>query len=607
MEHSGGGGADDRLRVTAALKYEPSRWLTLAQDHGDFDSVLAHLRSGCAADAARKCVRALLIATANSPAKQSQACAAGAADAAVAALKAHSADAVVVREVCLMLWTFGDKREGFCKRVVALGALAALVHAMRLHSTNVDVQDEALTALHFFTANHDDLIARSCVAGVIPAVTAAVRTCTAGKAQAQTHGCAVLSTLIKNGADQDDAAEAGAVQTVLAALRAHPPQDVFLHRSACKALHTMTTNWHATNCAATVEAGVIEQAVDTLRAHATAGGNTSVLLSACTLLSAVMRLDTAWQARGIELGAVKLFVRIMRVHAAEHTAVAMACITLVNAFLGPMHDTNPAGCAAAMAAGCFDAVVAALHGAHGTSAFLQQGALMCLTRLTASQQADFQCASAAAGCIDAAVAVLLQRRDASCDAAEVARIQNVEHSCCQLLLDVTNNNASNQHKAAHCGAIQAVMAVLRAHRCSSSTECSVENNAPPTCPLECGVGALASIALACPRHAMRAGLARLLPRLQARVHASPCGRMCTSAANNSVLSMLAAFPLDAAAPSCDGGCMRTDAPQLKICTRCRWARYCSEECQRAAWPEHKRACKCMAARKLAEEEVASLD
>jgi hypothetical protein len=210
------------MQVAAALTYESSRWLTLAQG-GDFGSVVAHLRSGSAdADAARQCVRALLIATANAPAKQAQACAACAADAAVAALKAHSADAVVVRDVCLLLWTLGEKHEGFCTRVVALGALEAVVRAMRVHPTNAHVQDEALTALYFVTVNRVDIIERArAVAAVIPAVTAAMRAC-AGNAQAQAHGCAMPSSLIESGADQDDGAEAGAIQAALAALHAHP-------------------------------------------------------------------------------------------------------------------------------------------------------------------------------------------------------------------------------------------------------------------------------------------------------------------------------------------------------------------------------------------------
>ena len=29
---------------------------------------------------------------------------------------------------------------------------------------------------------------------------------------------------------------------------------------------------------------------------------------------------------------------------------------------------------------------------------------------------------------------------------------------------------------------------------------------------------------------------------------------------------------------------------LKICSRCRVAKYCSQECQRAAWKQHKKMC-----------------
>jgi ankyrin repeat protein len=46
---------------------------------------------------------------------------------------------------------------------------------------------------------------------------------------------------------------------------------------------------------------------------------------------------------------------------------------------------------------------------------------------------------------------------------------------------------------------------------------------------------------------------------------------------------------------------KEESADLKMCSRCRWVRYCSKECQKEHWPVHRPDCKPMNDRRADEE------
>jgi hypothetical protein len=159
---------------------------------------------------------------------------------ALAALRAHVADARVAEKACKRLTRLSEP-DGSEQAAAEAGSLEAVVAVMRAHPQAVMVQVHGLLGLHSLCLG-DDAAARArkqraAAAGAIEAVVEAMR------AHAANAGVFALTALCGGDdaagrARKQRAAEAGALEAVVVAMRAHA-QDADVQESGCEMLLTV--------------------------------------------------------------------------------------------------------------------------------------------------------------------------------------------------------------------------------------------------------------------------------------------------------------------------------------------------------------------------------
>ncbi len=223
---------------------------------------------------------------------------AGAVEAVVAALRAHSANAAVQEQGCWALRNICCNNADNQAKAGGAGAVEAVVAALRTHSANAAVQEQGCRALCNLCTDSADNKAKAGGAGAIEAVVAVLRAHGANLS-VQEQGCAALVNLCCDNADNKvKAAGAGAIEAVVAAMRAHG-SSARVQEHGCAAVGNLCAN--TDNEAKAAAAGAIEAVVAALRAH---GSNVGVQERGCAALRNLCWTHTSNRARARAAGAV---------------------------------------------------------------------------------------------------------------------------------------------------------------------------------------------------------------------------------------------------------------------------------------------------------------
>jgi hypothetical protein len=191
----------------------------------------AHATHAGAAEAA-----AALLACIHWPAQCEAGGRGAAAEALVAAMRAHAGAAPVQVQACRALSVFAVSHQN-AVRAVALGAVEAVCYALRAHTSDAAAQESALHALGNLVSDAAAAQRAHAAAGAAAAV-AALRAHGAC-APVQQYGCGALSDMAEHCEEAAAAAvAAGAVEAVCDALRAHAAAAA-VAVCACRALHFM--------------------------------------------------------------------------------------------------------------------------------------------------------------------------------------------------------------------------------------------------------------------------------------------------------------------------------------------------------------------------------
>ena len=365
--------------------------------------------------------------------------------------------------------------------------------------------------------------------------------------------CMVLqsvATLVDNG--ERAAATDYCIAGLHAALVAH--RDLILQGYAWQGVYLLLSgNKRAARRAGA--AGLATEAIRALESYASAnisiddcmvGATTAVCSALCELLLA----DDSCRLSAITDGVVPAAAAMLRAHGTKDYHIASAaCVVLAKVFgvEGPHSSTLGLGYSADEVLSLIGDVAAAMR-AHENNVNIQTAACAVLAALT------FQL-------LDIAY-LLLTRRCEPPDASALAR------------------------RLTDAGALEATATALRTH--AAAAHVLLRNNAlfvlivacsgaPPDGtgpPLQASVAARAAHAGV--GAALSAALAQNLPHPDA-------------AARARAVALAAAVARVPVPRACDG-CGTTDAPKLKLCSRCLKARFCGDACQRAAWPAHKLVC-----------------
>jgi hypothetical protein len=188
------------------------------------------------------------------------------------------------REKRLQLQSLGEHDEftraaaAAISRAKAAKDIGLVVAALRFSYRCARVSDQACIALKALCKNEaDQQIAVD--AGAIDAVLAAMRAHCHRHGDVSFQACGALYALWRNKSYQQIAGDAGAIDAVLVAMRAHPGNEI-VQDAACWALWSMTSN-HEENAAKAGTAGASEIVVAAMQAHP---GNAPVQVSACAAL-----------------------------------------------------------------------------------------------------------------------------------------------------------------------------------------------------------------------------------------------------------------------------------------------------------------------------------
>jgi hypothetical protein len=210
------------------------------------------------------------------------------------------------------------------------------------------------------------------------------------KAELQRAGMAALVAACETMAGRCAAGDAGALHTVVAALRAHPDCFEVQMDGLSTLYHLCIATTH--NAAAARTSGAFAAATHALRAPPGTDAATHAALAqrACIALAAMVGLEAPGFEAALSAGAIEAIIAAQRAHAAngdvqEHACYAMSAVCGV---LGGGEENKHA----AVAAGGLEAAVAALRRAHSWPAELrtrvEHDALVALITLTTPEHDD---------------------------------------------------------------------------------------------------------------------------------------------------------------------------------------------------------------------------
>ena len=337
--------------------------------------------------------------------------------------------------------------------------LAAAMSALRAHASVPRVAAAVGERLADLCADERSRQAAA-EAGAIELVMAALRT--HSEERVQCKGCAALGTICsgtEGGAEgrQQRAADAGALEAVVAAMRAHP-QSASVQWSGGSALANLCGDFEAgaPREQRAAGAGAFEAVVAGMRTHPQHAG---VQEAGCEALANMCSGDdavgAACEQRAVRSGAIEAAVAAMCAHLQEEGVQEWGCTALTEMCSGS-DDAAAAREERAADAGALEAVVAAMR-AHPTNAGVQEEGISALTMLCGDAVPSREARAAEAGAIEAVVAAMRAHPTHA----------GVQAEGCHMLYAVSaSDDAPNdvaRARAAEVGALEAMVAAMRAH------------------------------------------------------------------------------------------------------------------------------------------------
>jgi hypothetical protein len=524
-------------------------------------------------------------------------------EAALAVLQRPGASAELSNACLILLARLSGGDAPRRHRTVAAGALEAAAAAMHAHPTQLMLQTNGCCAVGNMCAADADLKLRGGAAGAVKAVVAAL-------ALPRPHedtsvlaavACQALCNLARDAENGGRAIAAGALPAIVAAMDAHAVAKV--QQRASLALHNIMSEVPERGLAA-FAAGAIPALLAAMRTHPGAAG---VQEHACNALSFVARVLPAHAVAAVSGGALPLIVAALRTHAAEPEVQHDGCKALA-AICG----VEEAHIVEAGAAGAVEAVLAALRVvAWQADLHMQAAPLFALrhivgvpanaARAHTGGAVQLALAAARAHAAEADIVLLV------CNA--VSGLTNLHEPCfhaavadgvVELMVKalLTFSDADGAHAALHCSGLRLLHHTARVsevHAARAVRAGALELDRPrPVGPPPEGRALQARL--------QRAMLMTVLRDAVERHDAAPaaCGaaagdcRRCSTLRADGVLCSLAGC----------GARRRTGDPagegagrRLLRCASCRQAAYCSANHQRDDWRRHKAECGAMQLRR----------
>jgi hypothetical protein len=307
--------------------------------------------------------------------------AAGAIRAVTAALLAHAADASLQADGLFVLGTLTHGSAARVADAIFARAITAAVAAMSLH-TDESVKAQACHALAGIASCHGaDVRDEAAAAGALPAVVAALRVCVASESVAL-YGVCALDNLLQCG-DAHAPPAANAPEAVLRVLQRHSA-NVMLQTYGCALLGRFAAA-SAEGALQAAAAGSIETVIAALRAHGTRSPD--LQHNACGALLDLVRRSAASKARASGAGAIEVLLAVMlavmRRDAAPADAAELACAAVASI------AEEPAAAAHAAAVGAIE-VLAAVMRAQPDCIALQEQCVRALEVLVQSSDASMR-------------------------------------------------------------------------------------------------------------------------------------------------------------------------------------------------------------------------
>jgi hypothetical protein len=228
----------------------------------------------------------------------------------VAALNAHR-DAVLVQQfACAALWQLTATN---AHRVEAgkVGAVTAAVAALRAHPADARVQQAGCCATDVLCSNNSVNAVQACGAGALQAIVAGLRAHPAAFG-VQLNACGALSSIV--GAHprvQAAAGAAGAVETIVGAMRLPAVNAGLLNNSSKALLHVV--EGHRGNAERACAAGVIAALASAMGASCAHEGGTNTLRSmydtAVSVLGVLLEGNNDAAQRAIHAGVADILAR----------------------------------------------------------------------------------------------------------------------------------------------------------------------------------------------------------------------------------------------------------------------------------------------------------
>jgi hypothetical protein len=501
---------------------------------------------------------------------------AGAFEAMVACMRAAPRAAATQQACCCVITAVSMPTRPLRLRAARAGALEAITEALRAHSSDEGVSYDACTALSSLIGEVPENKTRAGAAAV-RALAAALRV--QASARMQVLGWSALSSLCLD-VPQNAAAAVPALPVLIAALRAHGTSAT-LAQAGCNVIAHVTLG-NAERRAAALAAGAMDAVLAAMRAHA---GDEQAQNSAVGALMSLLEQPST-HAAAVARGGVALLVAAMRAHPGavklqRHGGTCLGTLCL--------YDHSGAAATAAVDAGAIEAVLTAMR-AHSADAQVPIACLFALRLVITTPAAAARAGDAAVRAVLAAhrtqtftaivaasamhtLATLVSHRAAAAHAA-------VAHGALPLLIDALSCDAfAAEHD-------------LHTHGCATLQALADAGEAPALAAVRAGALEL----WPAPR-TPRAELMR--QRLHACLHAAAhthdndaaqCGDAeCRRCAELRARGELCALP-GCGARSRDGG-----AKRLLRCGTCRAACYCGAAHQREDWRRHRGGCAAAAA------------
>jgi hypothetical protein len=286
--------------------------------------------------------------------------AAGAIRAVTAALLAHAADASLQTDG---LFVLGALTHGSAARVadaIFERAITAAVAAMSLH-TDESVKAQACHALAGIASCHGaDVRNEAAAAGALPAVVAALRVCVASESVAL-YGVCALDNLLQCG-DAHAPPAANVPEAVVRVLQRHSANGM-LQTYGCALLGRFAAA-SAEGALQAAAAGSIEAVIAALRAHG--ARSPDLQQNACGALLDLVRRSAASKARASGAGAIEVLLAVMRRDAAPADTAALACAAVASI------AEEPAAAAHAGAVGAIEALAVVVRAQPDCTAVQEQ-------------------------------------------------------------------------------------------------------------------------------------------------------------------------------------------------------------------------------------------